>query len=249
MCYTISVIKQSRNNPFLTNCLIGNLVYRNLFPSVILLILLIWKYILAGGFSPAFFISFLLWVNGIYFVNISGGVYTINNDLKINDRIRAKEVRLIAVDGEQIGVIPLAEALKKSEESGLDLVEVAPQANPPVCRIMDYGKYKYEQAKKAKKAKKNQNVMNVKEVQMGVKIDDHDFEVKLKMARKFLNSKDKVKVRVKFRGREMMYQQLGFELMNRLVEGINDIGKVESKAHMEGRNMFMVLTPKMEDNH
>ncbi|MFI5358492.1 MAG: translation initiation factor IF-3 [Halanaerobiales bacterium] len=170
-----------------------------------------------------------------------------NKDLRINDQIRAKEVRLISDDGEQLGIVSLEDALKISEEKGLDLVEVAPQANPPVCRIMDYGKYKYEKAKKAKMARKKQNVMNIKEVQMGVKIDEHDFNVKLKMARKFLTNNDKVKIRVKFRGREMMHQELGYELMNRLIEGTSDLGKVESKARMEGRNMFMVLAPKTED--
>lgn len=124
---------------------------------------------------------------------------------------------------------------------------MAPQAKPPVCKIMDYGKYKYEQAKKAKKAKQNQNVMNVKEVQMGVKIEEHDFNVKLRMAKRFLNDKDKVKVRVKFRGREMAHQEIGYELMERLIEGIGDLGKVESKPRMEGRNMFMYLTPNMDN--
>lgn len=136
--------------------------------------------------------------------------------------------------------------MKLSDEKGLDLVEVAPQAKPPVCKIMDYGKYKYEQAKKAKKAKKNQNVMNVKEVQMGVKIEEHDFNVKLKMAKRFLKNKDKVKVRVKFRGRELMHKELGYELMDKLVEGVGDLGKVESKPKMEGRNMFMFLTPNSD---
>ncbi|MFW6022221.1 MAG: translation initiation factor IF-3 [Halanaerobiaceae bacterium] len=173
-------------------------------------------------------------------------MYKINNDLRINDRIRAREVRLISSEGEQVGIVPISEALRTSEEKGLDLVEVAPQAKPPVCKILDYGKYKYEQAKKAKKAKKNQNVMNIKEVQMGVKIEDHDFNVKLKMARRFLNDKDKVKVRVKFRGREMMHKELGYNLMERLIEGTKDIGKVESKPHMEGRNMFMFLSPIMD---
>lgn len=145
-------------------------------------------------------------------------------------------------------MVPLSEALRIAGEKELDLVEVAPQAKPPVCKIMDYGKYKYEQAKKARKARKNQNVMNVKEVQMGVKIEEHDFNVKLKMARRFLNDKDKVKVRVKFRGRELMHKELGYELMDKLVEGVKDIGKVESKPSMEGRNMFMYLTPNNVDN-
>lgn len=154
---------------------------------------------------------------------------------------------MISDDGEQLGIVSIDEALRISEEKELDLVEVAPQAKPPVCRIMDYGKFKYEKAKKAKKAKKKQNIMNVKEVQMGVKIDEHDFNVKLRMARRFLTNNDKVKIRVKFRGREMMHQELGYELMDRLIEGTSDLGKVESKARMEGRNMFMVLAPKTED--
>lgn len=168
------------------------------------------------------------------------------NDLRVNDRIRAKEVRLIDQEGEQIGIKSLDNALDAAAEQGLDLVEVAPQANPPVCRIMDYGKYKYEQAKKEKEAKKNQNVMNVKEVQMGVKIEDHDFNVKLKQARRFLNNKDKVKVRIRFRGREMMHKELGYDLMDRLIEQTKDIGKVESKPKMEGRNMMMFLTPESD---
>ncbi|ACL69316.1 initiation factor 3 [Halothermothrix orenii H 168] len=122
-------------------------------------------------------------------------------------------------------------------------MEVAPQARPPVCKIMDYGKYKYEQAKKAKEAKKKQNVMNVKEVQMGVKIEDHDFNVKAKMAKRFLKNKHKVKVRIRFRGREVMHKQLGYDLMNRLIDEVKDLGVVESKPKMEGRNMIMVLTP------
>ena len=130
-----------------------------------------------------------------------------------------------------------------AEGRGLDLVEVAPQAKPPVCKIMDYGKYKYEQAKKEKEAKKKQNVMNVKEVQMGVKIEDHDFNVKLKQAQRFLNNKDKVKVRIKFRGRELVHKELGYDLMDRIIEGTKELGSVESKPKMEGRNMLMFITP------
>ena len=166
-----------------------------------------------------------------------------SDDLRVNDQIRSKKVRLVDQEGEQIGIKPRREAQKIAEERGYDLVEVAPQADPSVCKIMDYGKYKYEQAKKRKEAKKNQNVMKVKEVQMGVKIEDHDFNVKLKQAQRFLNNKDKVKVRIKFRGREMMHKKLGYDLMDRIKEGTKDIGKVESKPNMEGRNMIMVLTP------
>ncbi|MGM0411070.1 MAG: translation initiation factor IF-3 [Bacillota bacterium] len=163
--------------------------------------------------------------------------------MRVNRQIRSKKVRLVDSDGEQIGIKSLDKALETAEERGFDLVEVAPQANPPVCKIMDYGKYKYEQAKKEKEAKKNQNVMNVKEVQMGVKIEDHDFNVKLKQARRFLKDKDKVKVRIKFRGREMMHKELGYELMDRLKEETKDLGSVEQKPTMEGRNMMMFLTP------
>ena len=153
---------------------------------------------------------------------------------------------MIDSEGEQIGIKPFNVALRKAEDRDLDLVEVAPQANPPVCKMIDYGKYKYEQAKKEKAAKKKQNVMNVKEVQMGVKIEDHDFNVKLKQARRFLNNKDKVKVRIKFRGREMMHKELGYDLMDRLIEETKDIGTVESKPNMEGHNMLMFLTPQSD---
>lgn len=166
-----------------------------------------------------------------------------NNDLRVNDQIRAKKVRLIDNEGEQIGIKSFEEANDMAIERGYDLVEVAPQANPPVCKIMDYGKYKYEQAKKRQKQKKNQNVMKVKEVQMGVKIQDHDFNVKLKQARRFLNDKNKVKVRIRFRGREMVHKDLGYDLMERLKEETDDIGKVESGPKMEGHNMMMFLTP------
>ncbi|MFW5999486.1 MAG: translation initiation factor IF-3 [Halanaerobiaceae bacterium] len=168
------------------------------------------------------------------------------DELRINERIRANKVRLIDSDGEQIGIKSFNEALASAEDQDLDLVEVAPQANPPVCKMMDYGKYKYEQAKKEKEAKKNQNVMNVKEVQMGVKIEDHDFNVKLKQARRFLNNKDKVKVRIKFRGREMMHKKLGYDLMDRLKEETSDLGTIESGPTMEGHNMLMFITPQSD---
>ncbi|MFW5980104.1 MAG: translation initiation factor IF-3 [Halanaerobiales bacterium] len=174
---------------------------------------------------------------------ISRRCIKIADDLRINRQIRAKKVRLIDPEGEQIGIRTLDQSLEEAEERELDLVEVAPQADPPVCKIMDYGKYKYEQAKKEKEAKKKQNVMNIKEVQMGVKIEDHDFNVKLKQARRFLKNKDKVKVRIKFRGREMMHKELGYDLMDRLIEETKDLGSVEKKPAMEGRNMLMFLTP------
>nr|WP_027340660.1 translation initiation factor IF-3 [Halonatronum saccharophilum] len=167
-----------------------------------------------------------------------------STDLRTNERIRAREIRVVdGEDGSQIGVIPLKKALSIAEEKGLDLVEVAPQAKPPVCKIMDYGKYKYEQAKKAKEAKKKQNIMKVKEVQMSIKIEDHDFNVKVNMAKRFLKNKDKVKVRIRFRGREMAHKDLGYELMDRFAEAVSDLGKVSSKASMEGRHMLMFITP------
>lgn len=169
-----------------------------------------------------------------------------NNSLRVNDQIRANKVRLIDNEGEQIGIKGFEDAIIMAQDRGYDLVEVAPQADPPVCKIMDYGKYKYEQAKKRQKQKKNQNVMKVKEVQMGVKIQDHDFNVKLKQARRFLNDKNKVKVRIRFRGREMVHKDKGYDLMDRLKEETEDIGKVESAPKMEGHSMLMFLTPKSE---
>jgi len=139
--------------------------------------------------------------------------------------------------------MPLKQALSIAEEKALDLVEVAPQAKPPVCKIMDYGKYKYEQAKKAKEAKKNQNIMKVKEVQMSVKIEDHDFNVKLNMAKRFLENKDKVKVRIRFRGREIAHKDIAYDLMKRFAEEVKDLGQVSSGPSMEGRHMLMFITP------
>ena len=179
----------------------------------------------------------------LFTLNILWRCVKIAEDLRVNNQIRSKKIRLIDSNGDQIGIMSLNEAKRKAENRDLDLVEVAPQANPSVCRIMDYGKYKYEQAKKAKEAKKNQNVMNVKEVQMGVKIEEHDFNVKLKQARRFLNDKDKVKVRIKFRGREMMHKELGYDLCERLIEGTKELGSVSKKPTMEGRNMMMFITP------
>ena len=193
----------------------------------------------AGGFYHPFFIYCQKKVEVHKISN--------NNSLRVNDQIRASKVRLIDNEGEQIGVKDFEDAITTAQDRGYDLVEVAPQANPPVCKIMDYGKYKYEQAKKLQKQKKNQNVMKVKEVQMGVKIQDHDFNVKLKQARRFLNDKNKVKVRIRFRGREMVHKDIGYELMDRLKEQTEDIGKVESGPKMEGHNMLMFLTPKSEN--
>ncbi|MFO7819694.1 MAG: translation initiation factor IF-3 [Halanaerobacter sp.] len=169
-------------------------------------------------------------------------------DLRVNDEIRAREVRVVDNDGEQIGIMPLKKGLSMAEEKDLELVEVAPQADPPVCKIMDYGKYKYEQAKKAKEAKKNQNVMKTKEVQMSVNIEDHDFNTKVDMAKRFLNNKDKVKVSIRFRGREITHKDLGYDLMDRFAEELEDLGRVSSKPQLEGRNLLMFITPKSDKN-
>ncbi|MGM0501408.1 MAG: translation initiation factor IF-3 [Bacillota bacterium] len=167
-------------------------------------------------------------------------------DLRVNEKIRAREVRVVDNDGEQIGIMPLKKGISLAEEKDLELVEVAPQADPPVCKIMDYGKYKYEQAKKAKEAKKNQNVMKTKEVQMSVNIEDHDFNTKVNMAKRFLNNKDKVKVSIRFRGREIAHKDLGYDLMDRFAEELEDLGRVSSKPQLEGRNLLMFITPKSD---
>jgi translation initiation factor IF-3 len=153
-------------------------------------------------------------------------------------------VRLISPDGEQIGVVSTREALQKAEGYGLDLVEVAPNSKPPVCRIMDFGKYKYEQSKKEKISKKKQHVIIVKEIRLRPRTDEHDLETKLRHTRKFLEQNNKVKITIFFKGREMAYQDFGTELMQRIINLLEDVGKVESEPKMEGRRMVMVLTAK-----
>ncbi|WP_423230789.1 translation initiation factor IF-3 [Anaerobranca californiensis] len=162
----------------------------------------------------------------------------------INEEIRAKEVRLIDEAGNQLGIVGIKEALKAAQQRNLDLVEIAPMANPPVCRIMDYGKFKYEQSKREKEARKNQHVITVKEMKLRPKIDEHDFQTKLRNIVKFLESKDKVKVTVMFRGREIAYVEQGQTLCDRIAEAVKDIAVVEKPAKVEGKNMIMVLAPK-----
>ncbi|HLR08369.1 MAG TPA: translation initiation factor IF-3 [Bacillota bacterium] len=170
----------------------------------------------------------------------------ISKELNINERIRAREVRLIDSNGEQLGVKSRQEALELAQKRNLDLVLVAPKAKPPVCRIMNYGKYRYEQQKKAKEARKKQKVINVKEVRFTPAIGDHDFNTKLKNARKFIQKGDKVKAAVRFRGRAITHKDLGRDVLDRLADELKDIAAVESKPKMEGRNMFMMLAPKSE---
>ncbi|HIS28015.1 MAG TPA: translation initiation factor IF-3 [Candidatus Avamphibacillus intestinigallinarum] len=166
--------------------------------------------------------------------------------MNVNEKIRAREVRLIDASGEQLGVKSKQEALEIAQKRELDLVLVAPNAKPPVCRIMDYGKYRYEQQKKEKEARKKQKVINLKEVRFTPGIGDHDFNTKLRNARKFIEKGDKVKASVRFRGRAITHKELGQEVLDRLAKEVEDIAAVESRPKMEGRNMFMMLTPHSE---
>jgi len=163
--------------------------------------------------------------------------------MNVNETIRAREVRLIDSNGDQLGVKSKNEALDIAQTRELDLVLVAPGAKPPVCRIMDYGKYRYEQQKKEKEARKKQRVINVKEVRFSPGIGDHDFNTKLRNARKFLENGDKVKASVRFRGRAITHKDLGREVLERLADEVKDIATIESRAKMEGRQMFMMLGP------
>ncbi len=162
----------------------------------------------------------------------------------INEEIRDKEVRLIGPDGEQLGIMPLASAQNMAIEKNLDLVKIAPQATPPVCKIMDYGKYKFEQAKREKEARKNQKVIEIKEVRLSLNIDTNDFNTKANRAIKFLESGDKVKVSLRFRGREMAHPELGTNIMKRFIDAVAAAGSVEKVPKMEGRSMVMFIAPK-----
>jgi len=162
----------------------------------------------------------------------------------INEQIREKEVRVVAEDGSQVGVMPLAQALRMAEDKELDLVNISPKANPPVCKIMDYGRFKFEQDKRQKEARKNQKVIVLKEMRLSSTIDKHDMEVKARNVNKFLSSGDKVKVSIRFKGRQLSHTDQGLVVMNAFIEMIKDHGVVEKQAKMEGRNMFMILAPK-----
>lgn len=163
---------------------------------------------------------------------------------RANEDIQADPVRLVDADGEMVGVIGLQEAIDMAMEVGLDLVEVSPNADPPVCKILDYGKFKYEAQKKANEARKKQKVIEVKEIKMRPGIDDHDYEVKMKAVRRFLDEGDKVKMTIRFRGREMAHQDLGLKVLERVREEVGEIAKVEQHPRPEGRLMTMVIAPK-----
>lgn len=163
----------------------------------------------------------------------------------INEEIKAKEVRVVTSSGEQLGILSVKDALKAAEERDLDLVEIAPNAVPPVCKIMDYGKYKFEQAKREKDARKNQKVVDIKEIRIiGLSIDTHDLEIKANNAKRFIKNGDKVKVTIRFRGRELGHSEIGKELMQRFADYCSETAVVEKPAKMEGRNMIMFLSPK-----
>ena len=167
-----------------------------------------------------------------------------SDQVNINKRIRAREVRVIDPDGEQIGIIPIKEALEAASEAGLDLVEVSPNAKPPVCKIMDYGRYRYEQTKKKQEAKKKQSTFQLKEIKVRPKTGEHDLQVKIAHIKKFIGNKDKVKVSVIFRGREITLSELGRTVLQRIIEETEEVAMVEQNPKFEGRILVMVLSPK-----
>lgn len=164
----------------------------------------------------------------------------------VNDGIRAREVRLIASDGEQLGVKSRQEAMQIAEDASLDLVLVAPKAKPPVARIMDYGKYRFEQQKKLREARKKQKVVSIKEVRLSPTIDTNDFDTKLNHAQKFLSKGDKVRVSIRFKGRAITHKDIGRQVLNRMIEATKEFATVEAYPKMDGRSMFLVLAPKIE---
>ena len=163
---------------------------------------------------------------------------------RVNERIRVSEIRLIGADGENVGVVPPSVGLQMAQEAGLDLVEISPNAVPPVCKVMDLGKFKYEQQKREAEARKKQKIIEIKEIKFRPGTDTHDYDVKMRSVMKFLGEGDKVKVTLRFRGREMAHQDLGLELLNRVRDDVGEAGKVESMPKLEGRQMVMMIAPK-----
>ena len=186
------------------------------------------------------------WVDFAHFFNLFWRCFIIAiKECSINEEIKAKEVRLIDVDGSQLGVMSIKDAMSKAEERNLDLVEISPQAVPPVCKVMDYGKYRFEQAKREKETKKNQKIVNIKEVKMSPSIDVHDFNTKVNQATKFLKNGDKVRVKIRFRrARELSHMNLSEELMSKFMEACAEYGASEKPAKLEGKNYMAVLAPK-----
>ena len=168
------------------------------------------------------------------------------DSFRINEEIRIREVRVTSASGEQLGIMATRDALRMAEEQHLDLVEVAPKAKPPVCRIMDFGKYRYEQQKREKEAKKKQKIVTIKEVKLRPNIEQHDFDVKLKNALRFLEEGNKVKVTIMFRGRELSHPELGREVLNKVADRLKELVSIERDAKLEGKNMTMILAPKAQ---
>ena len=167
-----------------------------------------------------------------------------NKELQINEQIRDKELRVVDSDGTQLGIMPLKQALELAEQRDLDLVKIAPQAKPPVCKIIDYGKFRFEQSKREKEQRKNQRIVEIKEVRLSLNIDTHDFETKKNHALRFISDGNKVKASIRFRGREMGHPELGLEIMRKFSDAMSEVAVVEKPAKLEGRNMLMFLAPK-----
>ncbi len=197
----------------------------------------------AGAFVPAVFLC--SWVLTINVVNYIWRWLLIAKDLIVNENIRAREVRLIGADGEQLGVKLRAEAVRLADEASQDLVLVSPNAKPPVAKIMDYGKYRFELQKKDREARKKQKVVNVKEVRLSPSIGENDFNTKLNNARKFLSKGDKVKVSIRFKGRAITHKDVGRKVLEQLAEQASDVANVEAHPKMDGRSMFLMLAPKV----
>jgi len=176
-------------------------------------------------------------------LQIIGRWYTISKDVRINEDIRAREVRVVDAESNQLGIMPLREALRMAEERQLDLVEIAALAKPPVCRIMDYGKHKYEQSKRDKEVRKKQKIISVKEIKFRPNIEEHDFDTKTRNVIRFLKDGDKVKATIMFRGRQIVHTQLGYQILKKLAEEIKDYATVERQPKLEGKNMIMILAP------
>ena len=196
-----------------------------------------WVSVCAGGLAVRFFCC-LYPIKEVFPIA--------KKEMQLNEQIRDDEIRLIGADGDQLGVMSARDAQKLADEAGLDLVKIAPTAVPPVCRIMDYGKYRFEQAKKEKEARKNQHVVDIKEVRLGLNTDVGDFITKVAQAKRFIQHGDKVKVNIRFRGREMGHPEKGIESMTRFAEACEEFATVEKAAKLEGRNMLMFLVPRKD---
>ncbi len=166
-----------------------------------------------------------------------------DKDVGVNERIRVREVRLIDENGEQLGIVPTVDALRMAKERELDLVEVSGKSSPPVCKIMDYGKYKYQLSKKAQEAKKKQTLIQIKEMKLGLKIEEHDFQFKMKHLRGFLEEGHKLKIIIMFRGREILHVDMGEKLAQKVVDSLKDVGELEQRSRFDGRNIVMIFAP------